>query len=256
MNIVTLIPISAFLLLILLQYWRPRRDLARSGINRITHNLFLFVVNTLVMRLLVPITLLACAEWTLQNQYGLFNQFSVAPWLSVVLSIVIMDFAIYWQHVATHKFNLLWRLHKIHHADHDMDVTTAIRFHPIELLLSLLYKAMVVVVLGVPLVAVVLFELILFVSPAFNHSNLKLPRWLDQRLRWFIATPDLHRVHHSVIVAEQNTNYGFFLIWWDRMFGTYTDQPEGPHESMEIGLAPGECENCERVDQMLIAPFR
>ncbi|MEM7359424.1 MAG: sterol desaturase family protein [Pseudomonadota bacterium] len=255
LNIASLIPFSAFLLFLLLQYLRPRRDLARSGINRILHNLFLFVVNTLVMRLLVPITLIACSEWAYVREVGLFNMLYLSPWIVVPVCVVFMDFAIYWQHVATHKFAWLWRLHKVHHADHDMDVTTAIRFHPFELILSMIYKGTLVILLGIPLVAVVLFELLLFVGPAFNHSNLKLPGWLDRSLRWVIATPDMHRVHHSVIVAEQNTNYGFFLVWWDKLFNTYTRQPASEHTDMAIGLENGE-RDCERVDQMLVAPFR
>lgn len=253
LNIASLIPFSAFLIFLLLQYLRPRRDLARSGINRILHNLFLFLVNTLVMRLMVPITLIACSEWAYVNEVGLFNMLYLSAWITVPICVMLLDLAVYWQHVATHKIDLLWRMHKVHHTDHDMDVTTAIRFHPLELILSMFYKGAFVILLGVPLVAVVLFELLLFVGPAFNHSNLKLPAWLDRNLRWVIATPDMHRVHHSVIVAEQDTNYGFFLVWWDKLFGTYTEQPASAHPDMAIGSEEGAC---ERVDQMLVAPFR
>jgi len=146
-------------------------------------------------------------------------------------------------------------MHKVHHADTDMDVSTAIRFHPLELILSLAYKSLLVIALGAPLIAVVVFELLLFVSPAFNHSNLKLPLWLDSTLRFFIATPDAHRAHHSIVYEKQNTNYGFFIIWWDKLFGTYTVLPEHAHESMPIGLEAGE-DQCDRVDQMLLAPFK
>jgi sterol desaturase/sphingolipid hydroxylase (fatty acid hydroxylase superfamily) len=166
-----------------------------------------------------------------------------------------MDFAIYWQHVATHRIGFLWKIHKIHHSDKDMDVSTSIRFHPFELVLSLFYKCLCVIVLGAPVVAVILFELLLFVSPAFNHSNLKLPIWLDAKLRWIMATPDVHRIHHSVIDDEQNTNYGFFIIWWDKLFGTFTPQPSASHDDMPIGLKDDD-NDFDRVDKMLLGPFR
>lgn len=252
---VSLIPLVAFLILLLLQTLRPRRELSKSGWQRLQHNFFLFLSNTFIMRLLVPLSLLGVANWVSQQHVGLLSFVEIPLWLSVVLCVVLLDFAIYWQHVATHKFPLLWRMHKVHHADTDMDVTTAIRFHPLELLLSLLYKSLLVVALGVPVTAVIVFELLLFVSPAFNHSNLKLPMWLDSCLRLVIATPDTHRAHHSILIAEQNTNYGFFIIWWDKIFNTYTLNPEQSHESMPIGLKDS-VDQCDRIDQMLLAPFK
>lgn len=254
-NIAALLPITAFFLLILLQGLAPRRDLFKNGIERIYHNLFLFVVNTLIMRLLVPLTLVAVAVWAGERDFGLFNILDVSPWVAGLLAVIALDFAIYWQHVATHKIPLLWRMHRVHHADHDMDVTTAIRFHPLELFLSLLYKSLFVAVLGASVTAVIVFELMLFIGPAFNHSNLKLPRRLDRLLRLVIATPDVHRAHHSIHREEQDTNYGFFLIWWDRIFKTYTNEPRDGHSAMEIGLK-GEQGDCKRVDQMLLSPFK
>ena len=254
-NLATLLPISAFLLLLLLQALKPRRDLYRNGLQRVFHNLFLFVVNTLIMRLLVPVSLVMASFWASDRGIGLFNVLDLSPWLAGLLAVIALDFAIYWQHVATHKIPLLWRMHKVHHADTDMDVTTAIRFHPLELLLSLAFKALVVVMLGASVTAVIIFELLLFVSPAFNHSNLALPKAIDATLRLFIATPDVHRAHHSVHRDEQDTNYGFFLIWWDRMFGTYTAHPRDGHQEMKIGLAREE-DQCDRGDQMLVAPFK
>ena len=257
--LVALASFGSFVLLLVLQYLWPRRDLALSGMNRVIQNLILFAVNTLFMRLLVPITLLASAQWAIQSGWGLFNliQFNLVQletWIVVVVCVIFMDFAVYWQHVATHKIPLLWRMHKVHHADHDMDVTTAIRFHPLELVLSLLFKALVVVLLGATIVAVLIFELLLFIGPAFNHSNLNVPAWLDTKLRWVIATPDVHRSHHSVYVKEQNTNYGFFLIWWDKIFASYTPQPADGHRGMQIGIS-NIGKSCERVDKMLLAPF-
>ncbi len=258
-SLVSIIPFACFVLLFILQSLLPRRPLNKSGHRRIIHNLFLFIVNSVLMRFIVPIGLVAVAAHTNLNEWGLLGAlgasqpFAIA--FSVLLCVIALDFAIYWQHVATHKWNVLWRLHKVHHADHDMDVTTAIRFHPIELILSLLYKSVVVVLLGAPVLAVVIFELLLFVGPAFNHSNLALPSWLDAKFRLFIATPDVHRAHHSTKIGEQNTNYGFFLIWWDKLFGTYTKAPEEGHVEMAIGLKDSS-QRYEKVDEMLLAPFR
>ena len=258
-KLIALASLASFFLLLVLQHLWPRRDLKASGINRIIQNLILFVVNTAVLRLLVPLTLLVSAQWAIQSGWGLFNLVAVNlgqidTWIAVVVCVILMDFAVYWQHVATHKIPLLWRMHKVHHADHDMDVSTAIRFHPFELLLSLLFKALLIVLLGAPLVAVAIFEVLLFVGSAFNHSNLYVPAWLDTKLRWAVATPDVHRSHHSVRVAEQNTNYGFFLIWWDKMFATYTLQPVDGHTDMQIGIG-NIGKSCERADKMLLAPF-
>ena len=254
-GVVSLLPFVTFVVLLVLQYLLPRRNLALSGSNRIIHNLLLFVVNSVLLRLLIPFTVVMAAVWAENVSVGLFNVIQFDSWLIVVICILLLDMAVYWQHVLTHKIPVLWRLHRVHHADHDMDVTTAIRFHPIELLLSLAYKSAVIVLIGAPVVAVMLFELFLFIGPAFNHSNLKLPFWLDKKLRWVIATPDMHRIHHSELIEEQNTNYGFFLVWWDRMFGSYTEQPVAGHSDMKIGLAQPE-PAAERVDEMLLMPFR
>jgi sterol desaturase/sphingolipid hydroxylase (fatty acid hydroxylase superfamily) len=257
--LIALVSFGSFFLLFVLQYFWPRRDLTVSGKSRVFQNLILFTVNTLFMRLLVPITLVASAQWATQSGWGLFNLIQlnlvqIDRWFAIVACVVFLDFAVYWQHVATHKIPLLWRMHKVHHADHDMDLSTAIRFHPFELLLSLLFKALLIVLLGAPVAAVLIFELLLFTGPAFNHSNLNVPAWLDAKLRWAVATPDVHRAHHSVLVTEQNTNYGFFLIWWDKLFGSYTAQPAAGHAEMQIGIT-NIGKSCERADKMLVTPF-
>ena len=254
-SLIQFVPLVAFLVFLVLQTLLPRRPLSNSGMQRIFHNAGLFVVNSLLLKLLVPLTIVSVAISALDHGFGIFNLLAMPVWLKVIFSVVLLDLSIYGQHVATHRIPLLWRMHKVHHADTDMDVSTAIRFHPIELILSLAYKSLVVVVLGAPVAAVVIFELLLFVGPAFNHSNVKLPSTLDRALRWVIATPDTHRAHHSTLVSEQNTNYGFFLIWWDKIFGTYTQVPIGGHEAMPIGLIRDQ-DQCDRVDQMLAAPFR
>jgi sterol desaturase/sphingolipid hydroxylase (fatty acid hydroxylase superfamily) len=250
-----LAPLAILLLFLLLQTLLPCRPMASSDRQRFFHNVGLFVLNSLILRILVPLTLVGTALWSIEQSFGLFNWLSLPSWLTLVICVVLLDFSIYVQHVATHHFPWLWRIHKVHHADTDMDVTTAVRFHPVELILSLGYKSAVVVVLGAPVSAVLAFELLLFVGPVFNHSNIKLPGALDRILRWAIATPDTHRSHHSTIISEQNTNYGFFLIWWDKAFDTYTDVPAGGHEAMQIGLTDDD-DQCDRIDQMLLAPFR
>ena len=249
---INLLPAVAFVLLLILQTWLPKRP-TNNGFARIAHNLALFVFNSVLLRLVVPLTLVGVATSAQQAQIGLFNVVNTPALLTTIICVVLLDLAIYWQHVATHHLPLLWRMHKVHHADQDMDVTTAIRFHPLELVLSLLYKSVFVLLLGAPIIAVVVFELLLFIGPAFNHSNLSLPRWLDKCLRMVMVTPDVHRSHHSTKIAEQNTNYGFFLIWWDKLFGTYTESPSGGHLEMTIGLAD---EKIVGVDKMLLAPFR
>jgi len=182
-GVVSIAPFVCFIVLFVLQTLMPRRSLTQSGYPRIIHNLLLFVVNSIFMRLVVQLSLIAVAAYASENSLGLFNAFPFLAFpLVVLLCVIALDFAIYWQHVATHKWGILWRLHKVHHADHDMDVTTAIRFHPIELLLSLVYKSLLVLLLGVPVLAVIIFELLLFVGPAFNHSNLAVPAWLDSKV--------------------------------------------------------------------------
>jgi sterol desaturase/sphingolipid hydroxylase (fatty acid hydroxylase superfamily) len=204
---------------------------------------------------MVPLSLLAVAASAEQAGFGLFNLFNAPLYVEVVLAVILLDLAIYVQHVATHKIHWLWRIHKVHHADREMDVSTAVRFHPIELLLSIAYKALIIALLGASKVAVVIFVALLFISPAFNHSNIRLSVRLDRVLRWVIATPDAHRIHHSVHRLEQDTNYGFFLIWWDRLFGTYTEKPRDGHTRMVIGLPRDRESEQTRLDQMLIAPF-
>lgn len=254
-SIVTLLPLAAFLIVLILQLVRPRRDLLRSGLARVFQNLLLFIVNSVLLRLFVPLSLVVVAVWAESHQFGLFNWLSWPSWITYSLSIVLQDFMIYWQHVATHKIPVLWRVHKVHHADTDMDVTTAIRFHPVELILSMFYKATVILLLGVPAGVVVIFELLLFVSPLFNHSNVKLSTLLDRWLRYLIVTPDMHRIHHSIYRDEHDSNYGFFIVWWDKLFHTYSQQPKEGHEAMRIGLDDAALK-CQRVDHMLLTPFK
>jgi sterol desaturase/sphingolipid hydroxylase (fatty acid hydroxylase superfamily) len=254
-DVLKFIPIILFVALFVLQTLFPRRILKQSAFGRVGHNLLLFVANSVLTRFIVPLSLVAVSIWAKGHNIGAMSLLALPDFLKVVLCVIALDFAIYWQHVATHHWPVLWRMHKVHHADTEMDVTTAVRFHPLELLLSLVYKSLFVIVLGAPILAILIFELLLFMGPAFNHSNVKLPAKLDAFLRIFIATPDVHRAHHSTLIHEQNTNYGFFLIWWDKLFATYTHAPIGGHESMDIGLTDSK-DQCGTLDKMLIAPFK
>ena len=214
----------------------PRRALTVSRAVRWTNNLGLVFLNSFVLRLLFPAAAVGVTAFTAEQGWGLLNYHQLPLALSVVLAVVTMDFIIYLQHVLVHAVPALWRLHRVHHADLDYDVTTGARFHPIEIILSMLIKFAVILVLGPPIVAVVIFEVVLNAMSMFNHGNVRLPLGLDRVLRLFVVTPDMHRVHHSVEDNEANSNFGFNLSIWDRILGTYIAQPRGGHEAMTIGI--------------------
>ena len=190
-----------------------------------------------------------------EQHVGLFNQVQVPYPVKVIVSMVLLDLTIYAQHVVFHRVPLLWRFHRMHHTDLDLDVTSGARFHPVEILLSVLVKFAAIALLGAPAVAVLLFELLLNAGAMFNHANLRLPQGLDRMLRAIIVTPDMHRVHHSVIRAETDANFGFNLSWWDRIFGTYIPQPEAGHTGMTIGLPEFQDQSVQRIDKMLLQPW-
>lgn len=234
----------------------PRRALTVSKGIRWINNLGLVFLNSFVLRLLFPAAAVGVAVIAQQRGWGLLNLYEVPFVLSVVIAVVIMDFVIYLQHVMVHAVPILWRLHRVHHADLDYDVTTGARFHTLEIILSMLIKFATIMVLGPPVVAVVIFEVLLNATAMFNHGNVHIPEGLDRVLRWFVVTPDMHRVHHSVEDDEANSNFGFNLPWWDRLFGTYRDQPRGGHEGMAIGIH--KYRDPKQVDQlpgMLALPF-
>ena len=214
----------------------PRRRLSVSKLRRWASNLGIVFLNSLVIRLLLPVTAAAFAAFATDRGWGLFNYFDAPGWFALVASVVILDFAIYLQHVMFHAVPALWRLHRMHHADLDFDVTTGARFHPIEIILSMLIKFAVIAVIGAPAAAVIIFEILLNATAMFNHGNLRLPLAFDRALRLFIVTPDMHRVHHSIEDYETNSNFGFNLSLWDRVFGTYKAQPDAGHDAMTIGI--------------------
>jgi sterol desaturase/sphingolipid hydroxylase (fatty acid hydroxylase superfamily) len=222
-----------------LEAWTPRRARAQPRSTRWFTNWAIIVVDTLTLRamaIFLPLLAVGAAVDAGLKGWGLFNITDWPVWLEVVLAILILDLSIWAQHLITHKIPLLWRLHRVHHADVDIDVTTAIRFHPIEIALSMVLKIGLVYLMGPAALAVILFEILLNGSAMFNHANIKLPLWLDAIVRQVLVTPDMHRVHHSVHRHEHDSNYGFALSIWDRMFRTYIAQPAEGHDEMKIGL--------------------
>jgi sterol desaturase/sphingolipid hydroxylase (fatty acid hydroxylase superfamily) len=244
-----------FVLMALGEIVVPRRHLTTSKPPRWLGNLGLVFLDTLAVRLLLPLGAVAMALVGEVRGWGAFNNLSLPSWLAVVLSVVVLDLAIYLQHVLFHAVPALWRLHMVHHADLDFDVTTGLRFHTVEILLSMGIKLGVVVLLGAPPLAVLLFEVLLNATSMFSHGNIRLPAWLDRGLRLVVVTPDMHRVHHSVISRETNSNFGFNLPWWDFLFGTYRAQPAAGHEKMTIGLSQFRDERVDRLHWMLALPF-
>lgn len=234
----------------------PCRQLSVSKGLRWANNLGLVFLNRIVLRLVFPAAAAGVAAVAQQQGWGLMNFYAVPFLLSVMLSVVVMDMVIYLQHVMVHAVPMLWRLHRVHHADLDYDVTTGARFHPLEIILSMLIKFATILLLGPPVVAVILFEVILNATAMFNHANVQLPGSVDRILRLFVVTPDMHRVHHSVEDDEANSNFGFSLPWWDRLFGTYRDQPRGGHQGMTIGIHHYRDERqVSRLPGMLALPF-
>ena len=234
----------------------PKRALTVSKAVRWINNLGLVFFNSLLLRLIFPAAAIGMAAFASEQGWGIFNYYEAPFWLAVIVSVIAMDFVIYLQHVMVHAVPVLWRLHRVHHADLDYDVTTGARFHPIEIILSMLIKLATIAVLGPPVLAVIIFEVVLNAMAMFNHGNVGLPAWLDKSLRFFVVTPDMHRVHHSIEDDEANSNFGFNLSWWDRLFGTYRDQPRGGHLGMTIGIRKfRSVKQASWISGMLLMPF-
>lgn len=247
---------GVFALMALWEVLAPRRVPQMARMQRWPGNLGMMITGTVLVRLIFPAAAMGMALFAQQHAWGVFNYFLIPAWLAVPACVIALDLAIYLQHVMVHAIPALWRLHRVHHADLDFDVTTGVRFHPLEILVSMLIKFAVIGVLGPPLVAVVIFEVVLNAASMFNHSNVRLPPGLDRVLRWVLVTPDMHRVHHSVEDDETNSNFGFSLPWWDRLFGTYRAQPRHGHEGMQIGIHGfRDAKQVDRLPGMLTLPF-
>ncbi len=234
----------------------PRRAPTVSKLLRWSNNLGLVFFNSLLLRLIFPLAAVGMATFAHQHGWGILNYYSIHPLLAIAISVIAMDFIIYLQHVLVHAVPALWRLHRVHHADLDYDVTTGARFHPLEIILSMLIKLATIVVLGPPVVAVIIFEVTLNAMAMFNHGNIGLPATVDKVLRFFVVTPDMHRIHHSVEDDETNSNFGFNLSCWDRLFGTYREQPRGGQLGMQIGIHNfTDIKQTNWISGMLLMPF-
>lgn len=255
----SLVRLSVFIgVLIWMAIWQvlaPKKKLTQ-GYKRWPANLGLIAVDSIVARVLLPAGAVGAAVWAEQHGVGVLPALGLPTWATIILAVIVLDFIIYLQHVLFHAAPTLWRLHQVHHADRDIDVTTGLRFHPIEIIISMLIKITAVAALGVPVLAVVIFEIILNAMAMFNHSNIRFPKALDSVVRLLLVTPDMHRVHHSIIVRETNSNYGFNLSVWDRLFGTYRAQPEKGHDGVQIGLPEYQDKPTHRLGWMLKLPFK
>ena len=251
--------LSAFLgIFAVMALWElvgPRRQLTTAKGARWFANLGITVVNTVVVRLIFPAAAVGMAVVAADRGWGVLNQVSAPAVLTIIAAVLFLDLVIYLQHVMFHAVPMLWRLHMVHHADVDFDVTTGLRFHPVEIVLSMLIKLGIVLIMGPPVVAVLIFEVLLNATAMFNHGNVRIALSLDGVLRWFVVTPDMHRVHHSVVPQETNSNFGFNLPWWDRLLGTYRAQPAAGQEGMTIGLEQYQEPRRQSLAWMLVLPF-
>lgn len=248
--------VSILGLMMLWEAISPRRQLSVPRLMRWSSNIGLLALGTMMLRAVFPLAAVGVAKIAEESGWGLFHILALARWQTILLSIIGLDLAVYLHHVLFHALPTLWQFHKVHHTDLDFDVTTGLRFHPLEILLSMGSKLAIVLLLGTPAVAVLIFEVVLNATSMFNHGNVRLPNWLDRLLRFFVVTPDMHRIHHSAIPEETNSNLGFNLPWWDYVFGTYRARPSVGYAKMTIGLA-GYQKNLrvEQLHWMLILPF-
>jgi sterol desaturase/sphingolipid hydroxylase (fatty acid hydroxylase superfamily) len=247
---------AIFALMASWELWAPRRRQAIGRLRRWPGNLGIVALDTLLLRFVFPVAAVGVALRAETHGWGLFQAMQAPAWVATVASVVLLDLAIYLQHVLFHAVPVLWRLHRMHHADLEFDVTTGVRFHPFEILLSMAIKIGVVAALGAPAAAVLIFEVLLNATSMFNHGNVRLPERIDRALRWILITPDMHRVHHSAVPRETNSNFGFNLPWWDRLFATYRAEPAAGYEEMTIGIEQFRDPRELRLDRMLLQPFR
>ncbi len=232
----------------------PRRRRAFSRTARWPHNIALLAVDVAVVRVIAPGAAIGVAMAGQAQGWGFLNAVALPSWAAIPVAVALLDLAIYFQHVTFHAVPALWRLHRVHHADLDFDVTTGTRFHPLEILVSTALKCAAVAAIGAPAIAVLAFEVMLNATSMFNHANARLPARLDRWLRWLVVTPDMHRVHHSIVYDESSSNFGFSLPWWDRLFGTYRAQPRAGHEVMVLGVDAFRTPEDMALARLLIQP--
>jgi len=247
-----------FVIFIIMAVWeigKPRRVLTTSKANRWAVNLSITFIDALIVRLIFPMAAIGTALIAAEHNWGLFNRLAIDNLTIGIIAILILDFTIYFQHIAFHCIPLFWRLHMVHHTDLDIDVTTGARFHPIEILLSMVIKMGVIILIGAPAYSVLVFEILLNGTSMFNHSNVYISPKIDKIIRLLVVTPDMHRVHHSVIIRETNSNFGFNFPWWDRIFQTYKKQPDKGHTNMTIGLANFRDEKRLTLPHILVLPL-
>ena len=247
-----------FAILLFMARWEviaSRRKLTTAKGARWFANLGLVAIDVMALRLLLPLSAAGMALYAAHQGWGILNNAILPQWFKIVLGVLSLDFVIYLQHAMFHAIPLFWRFHLVHHTDLDFDVTTGVRFHPVEIFLSMGIKMAAVSLLGASAAAVILFEVLLNATSMFNHGNVRLPGHIDGMLRLFVVTPEMHRVHHSVVIKEHNSNFGFNLPWWDRLFGTYRPQPAAGHESMVIGLSNFRDSHSLTLPRLLILPF-
>ncbi len=247
--------VGIFIIIATLEILLVRRSLTTPKRKRWFANIGIVIINTILLRIIFPVGVVGMAIWVENQGWGLFNKVHLPFWVEVVLSIIFLDFIVYLQHVMFHALPLFWRLHMIHHADMDYDLTTGIRFHPIEMLVSMFIKIAAVILIGASPLAVIIFEILLNGTAMFNHGNFFINTTVDRILRLLVVTPDMHRVHHSVLPSETNSNFGFNFPWWDRLMGTYISQPSGGHIDMTIGLNQFRDPSQLTLCWMLVLPF-
>ena len=247
--------LGTLVFMVFLESVMPKKARTMPRTKRWVTNFSLVAIDALAVRILTPAAAVGVAVWSANHGVGLLNLVDLGWLLEAIIAFLVLDLAIYVQHVVFHKVPMLWALHSVHHVDRDIDATTGIRFHPVEIVMSMLIKMLLVLLLGPAAVVVILFEVVLNAAAIFNHSNLALPKSLDRVLRAIIVTPDFHRVHHSVIQSETDSNYGFFLSLWDKVFGTYVAQPRDEHDGMIIGLAEYQTDQPGQLGWSLLLPW-
>ena len=256
----TIIRLSAalgiFATMICWEYFSPRRKQIITRKQRWPINIGLAVFNMLLMRFTVGGIAVLSAVIATENSWGLLNQFNHPSWLGIIITLLFLDLAIYGQHVLSHKWALLWRLHQIHHNDLEIDASTAVRFHPLEIMISMGYKVLCIYIIGANPIAVIAFEVILNATATFNHSNINLPLKIDRILRWVLITPDIHRIHHSTVQSETDSNYGFSISLWDRLFNTYVAQPKKSQTTLDIGLPNQRTQEELGFIKLMLLPFK